>query len=440
LLAGVIAICVAVSFAVFYWRTRTFLTAEISAGLSREAQVIVAHIPRRRLQALEDLLSIDARGDRLAGVFSADGRQILGNLESVPVGLSPDASVHEMEMVRVGGEKQAVLAIARRLPRGEVLVLGRSMDQFANVAKIDLGALVLGLLLSLCLAILTGILFSFQARYRLEEVNRRVQRIVSGDLRERLPSSTRNDPFNELALIVNGMLDKIESLVHEIAGFSSDMAHGLRTPLTRVRLSLERGRANAGTLDDLQATVDRAITGLDHSLAIVTALLRLAQIEQSRRLDGFGEVALADLVREVSELYGPIAEDKRISVRVHIRQEAVVMGDRHLLCQALANLMDNAVKYTPEGGEVELTLLSPGDKRECILRIQDTGPGIGIGEGELAIRRFYRSEKSRQRAEGLGLGLSLVAAIVKLHDFRMSIVPGPGCLVEIVCRTHGSPP
>jgi signal transduction histidine kinase len=229
------------------------------------------------------------------------------------------------------------------------------------------------------------------------------------------------------------LLEKIETLIHDIAGFGDDIAHDLRTPLTRVRVGLERGRANARTLEEAQAVLDRAISGLDQSLSIVTALLRIAEIEHTRRFAGFGKVALAELVREVCDLYEPIAEEKRVTLQVTARDEPTVQGDRDLLLEAIANLVDNAVKFTPEGGRVELALFNA--EGESVIRISDTGPGISKEEREIVIRRFYRSDKSRQ-TQGVGLGLSLVAAIVKLHGFRFTIAAGPGCVVEITCPAH----
>jgi signal transduction histidine kinase len=260
------------------------------------------------------------------------------------------------------------------------------------------------------------------------EVNQRVQRIVAGNLRERLPRRSRDDPFSKLAAIVNGMLDEIETLIHAIAGIGNDIAHDLRTPLTRARLMLERGRANAETLEQLRLITDKAIAGIDQSLSITTALLRLAEIENSRRSAGFGAVALADLVQEVGDLYEPIAETKGITLHIDVAHASTVAGDRDLLMEAIVNLVDNAVKFTPEGGRVEIALLR--GNAESIVRVKDTGSGISELERDNVLKRFYRSDRLGS-APGLGLGLNLVAAIVKLHGFRLTIHPGSGCVVEI---------
>jgi signal transduction histidine kinase len=208
------------------------------------------------------------------------------------------------------------------------------------------------------------------------------------------------------------------------------MAHDLRTPLARARLLLERGRTSARTLEQLQMVTDKTIEGIDQSLSIVTAILRLAEIEKNQRSASFGDVALAALVREVGDMYGPIAEDKGITLLIHAPHELSVHGDRDLLVEAVANLVDNAVKFTPAGGQVEIGLYR--DNGENVVRVRDTGSGISEHERDAVLRRFYRSDRAKHTS-GLGLGLNLVAAIVKLHGFRFTIVPGSGCVVEIAC-------
>jgi PAS domain S-box-containing protein len=222
----------------------------------------------------------------------------------------------------------------------------------------------------------------------------------------------------------------LEEALQEAKVVGDNIAHDLRTPLTRARLRLERGREHAATLDELRAVADQAIAGLDQSLATITALLRITEIEHSRRREGFSEVQLAPVVREVGDLYEPIAEDKGVILLVEAPDGATVHGDRDLLFEAVTNLVDNALKFTPEDGRVELALLHL--EGETVIRVSDTGPGIPEIEREAVTQRFYRSDKSRN-IKGLGLGLSMVAAIIKLHSFRLRISAGPGCTAEIVC-------
>jgi PAS domain S-box-containing protein len=222
----------------------------------------------------------------------------------------------------------------------------------------------------------------------------------------------------------------LEEALQEARVVGDNIAHDLRTPLTRVRIRLERGREHAATLEEFRAVADQAIVGLDQSLTTITALLRITEIEHSRRRERFSEVHLAPLIREVGDLYDPIAENKGVLLQVEAPDGAAVRGDRDLLFEAVANLVDNAVKFTPEAGRVELVLLH--QEGETIIRVADTGPGIPEIDREAVTQRFYRSDKSRN-IKGLGLGLSMVAAIIKLHGFDLRISAGPCCTTEIAC-------
>ena len=434
-IAGAFVLCTLVLFSFVYWQTAAYMTSSFDALITGELHIFAAEPPERWLPHINERLDNDPRRVRIAGLFGADGHRIAGNLESLPGGLMPNVPADAV-VVRVdnqGRETEKVRLATARLPDGEVLAIGRNNEEIAGIANIVRRALALGLLPAFGLAVVIGFVLSLRARRRLSEVNRRIKSIVAGDLRERLPTRKGNDPFDQLAASVNLMLGEIETLIHEIAGVGNDIAHDLRTPLTRVRARLERGRARATTLDELRTVVDQSIGGLDQSLAVVTALLRIAEIEHNRRLEGFSQVQLAPLLREVGDLYEPIAEDKHVTLQVEAADEATVHGDRDLLFEAVANLVDNAVKFTPEGGRVTLALLRRDG--ESVIQVKDTGPGIPEAEREAVVRRFYRSDKSRN-TEGLGLGLSLVAAIVKLHGFRFTIAAGPGCTTEIAFPSH----
>ncbi|HTF77778.1 MAG TPA: ATP-binding protein [Bradyrhizobium sp.] len=433
MVGGVFAVFIIVLFGFIYWKIDDYLTARSDRVITAQLEGIAALPPERRLEAIDERLRQDPRGVQLAAIFSADGHRITGNLESLPSDLRIDAEAQGADIIRTdrnGREHQTVRAIARRMRNGDVLVLGRNVDEAKEISHVVGQALALGLLPGFSLCLLAGAWLSVRAQKRVEEVNQRVQRIIAGDLRERLPHRTVDEPFSKLAVIVNGMLDEMETMIHALAGVGNDIAHDLRTPLTRARLTLERGRTNAATLEQLQAVADKAIAGIDQSLAIITALLRLAEIENSRRSAGFGTVALDEMLREVCDIYEPIAENKNIALRVGATQPLTVRGDRDLLIEAVANLVDNAIKFTPEGGKVDIALLRGED--ETIVCVTDTGCGISEQEREAVLRRFYRSDKMRN-TPGVGLGLNLVAAIVKLHGFRMAIRSGPGCRVEIVC-------
>ncbi|KRR03367.1 sensor histidine kinase [Bradyrhizobium valentinum] len=431
--AGAFAVCIVLFSAFVYWQAVDYMLARTDAALTEELLAIAADSPARQLNAIDDRLSHDPRRIRLAGLFRPDGHRIAGNLASLPPSLKIDAPVQSVAAIRIdpnGPEEMTVRAISRNLPDGNVLAVARNIDELKQLAEVVARALLLGLPLALCFGLAIGMVLSVRAQKRVAEFNTLVRRIVAGDLRQRLRTQGLDHPFDKLAETANGMLDEIEALVREMAGVGNEIAHDLRTPLTRVRLGLERGRANAKSLEELQAATDRAIGGVDQSLTIITKLLRIAEIEYGGRLNELDNVALPDLVREVGDLYAPIAEDKHITLCVVASGDATVRGDRDLLLEAVANLVDNAMKFTPVGGSVEVALV-PG-KNESIVRVSDSGPGIREDERDAVIRRFYRSDKSRTTF-GFGLGLSLVSAIIKLHGFRLTIATGPGCVAQIAC-------
>jgi signal transduction histidine kinase len=434
-IAGTFVLYTLILFGFVYWQTAAYMLSENDVLLADELRVFASNSPQQRLVEIDDRLSKDPRRVKVAGLFGAEGHRVAGNIESLPAGIAPDVPSDVM-VTRIDDgarEMQQVRLAVHPLPTGEILVLGRNIDEIGEIAEIVGRALGLGLLPAFGLAVAVGMVLSLRALARLSDVNRKIQSIVAGDLRERLPTRGSSDPFDQLAAGVNRMLDEIETLLHEIAAIGDNIAHDLRTPLTRVRVRLERGRKIASTLEELRMVADQSIAGLDQSLAMITGLLRIAEIEHKRRLEAFSEVRLIPLLREVGDLYDPIAEDKHLKLRVEATDEAIVRGDRDLLFEAVVNLVDNAVKFTPEGGRVDIALLRRD--REIVIRVSDTGPGIPAAEREAVTKRFYRSDKSRS-TQGLGLGLSLVAAIVNLHGFRLVIAGEPGCTAEIVCPSE----
>jgi signal transduction histidine kinase len=435
-ISGAFAFCAFLMFGFVLAQAYSYTRSDADTLNSENIALIAAEDAGARVGRLNEYLQNDPRRLKLGGLFDSDGHRIAGNIESLPLDLQRDLIPRNIVLIRIdamGRERQRARTVARQLADNETLVIGRNVQDFTRIADIIRRALTLGLVPALCLSLAAGAFLSIRAQRRIEEVNSAVQRIVDGEIRERLPVRGTSDPFDKLAAHVNGMLDEIEVLVRRLAGVGDDIAHDLRTPLTRVRVSLERARQKAGSLDELRASVDQGIVGIDQSLAIITALLRIAEIEHSRRLEGFRSVALAELVREVGEFYEPIAEDKKVDFIVTAKEEDVtVHGDRDLLFEAVANLVDNAVKFTPPGGRIELTQFCKDNI--AVVRVRDTGPGIPVDERDLVTRRFYRSDKSR-RDPGLGLGLSLVSAIVKLHGFNFTISSGPGCVAEITGQT-----
>lgn len=424
-------LCTAALFGLTYRQATVYLADHFDAVIIRQAAFIAAMPPEQWISAVQNRVAQDPGNLLSAGLFTQDGQRIAGNIATLP--FRDEGGARGVTIVLIGPEgqhAQQVRAVVRKLSQGEWLLIGRNSQELEEISEIIRRGLVLGLLPTLGLAILAGVLLSTGARQRIEELTALAGRIAAGDLHQRLPVVERDHPYDKLSAIINGMMEHIESLVGQLANVGNDIAHDLRTPLTRVRTTLERARENAQTLEELRAAADRAIDGLDKSLAIVTALLRIAAIEHGRRTGAFGTVNLAEIVAEAVELYGPMAETRNIRLRASFAANAPVVGDRDLLFEAAANLIDNAIKFTPDNGRVDVAVTS--DEGHTVLSVRDTGPGISEEEREAVTRRFYRADKSR-RTPGAGLGLSLVSAIAKLHGFRLVIGGGPGCVIEIIC-------
>src|SRR5258705_10116648 len=313
LVAGIFATFIVTLLGFIYLKTESDLTTRSDRVIASQTAVFAGLSPERRLDAINERLKQDPSRVQFAGLFSSNGRRIAGNLESLPSDLKVEKAVQSAVVHRIdetGRQEQAVRLIARSLPGGNVLVIGRNVDEIGEIARVVGRALALGLAPAVLLCLAVGVALSARARDRIVEVNERVQRIVAGDLRERLPHRNADDPFSELAAIVNTMLDEMETLIHSLAGVGNDIAHDLRTPLTRARLTLERGRTSATTLEQLQKVADKTMDGLDQSLSIITAILRLAGIEKNQPSAGLGKVALAGLITGVVGMYQPVAGGK----------------------------------------------------------------------------------------------------------------------------------
>lgn len=249
----------------------------------------------------------------------------------------------------------------------------------------------------------------------------------------RLPVSGRGDEVDLLAAIVNRMLGEIERLMGEVKGVCDNIAHDLRTPLTRLRAQLYRMQQNGGGEEDVGPMLERCIVDVDELLERFRALLRISELEDLRRRGGFGSVDLGETLRQVHELYAPLAEDNAIAFRLESAVNTNIQADPHLLFEAFSNLVANAIKFSPRGKVcVRASMEANGPRVEVL----DSGPGIPSGEREAVLNRFYRSENGREpAAQGNGLGLSIVAAILRLHGFRMKIDDNEsgGTRVSVCC-------
>ena len=423
---------------VVYWETNRYLSHVVDAIVEQRARYLVG-VERPRLpEAMDSTGALDLRGVMSIGLFAADGAYVEGNLDRVPVDLPVDGAIHGLPngLDRRGrSEREPARGLAMRLPNGEVLVIARDTSVVDQVGVIIRHALLWGLSLTVIPGLVGGLLLSRRPLRRVREIEAAIEPIARGDLGRRLPVSKLGDEVDLLAAIVNRMLGEIERLIGEVKGVCDNIAHDLRTPLTRLRTQLYRLQQDGTGAEGLAPTLERCIAEVDALLDRFRALLRISELEDLRRRGGFASVDLGAILNEVHELYAPLAEDQAIAFRLDAPPPATTIhGDRHLLFEAFSNLVANAIKFTPSGGEVAVRASIERDGPR--VDIVDNGPGIPRGERDAVLRRFYRSECGRETpAQGYGLGLSIVSAIVRLHGFRLRIGgnDGGGTRVSVDC-------
>ena len=425
-------------FAFIYWQTAVYETQQIDTFMVKEAATLAGGPERDLLRSVGIRVVSDLHRITFAALFNPQGVRIAGNLQSLPASLPSDGLAHSTDAMLLDGGAQpyaeVARAVARRLADGRILVIGRNVDELLQLRRVVLRGLALGLIPAILLSFAASTFLSLKTLQRIRVIHQAIGRIMRGQLNERLPTRGSRDDLDRLVQAMNQMLDEIAHLVDQVRGVGDDIAHDLRTPLTRLRTRLERSRLQGSSIGELQVVIDHTIADLDQALAIITALLRIGEIEGVGRRTGFGVVSLDGIVREIGDLYGPIAEAKNITLVSEHDTPCAIEGDRDLLIEAVANLLDNAIKFTPEHGSVRLSAFADAAGR-AVVRIADTGPGIPEDERGAVLKRFYRSDKSRH-IEGSGLGLSLVAAIAGLHDLSLAIKDGkPGCVVELAAAS-----
>jgi signal transduction histidine kinase len=417
-------------FGFLYWQTAGYLTRGVDDWLVREMAGRAATGHAELLRVLGERPAHDPGGRRPFVLFDRAGHWIAGGPAALPNPLPPMDRPVEIMLDR-DDEVVPFRVVLHRLPSGEILLIGQDMSEIVEFRELLVGAMASGGVIVLLLGLAGAAVTGTGALRRIDAVTRAIERIVHGNLSERLPAGGKAGDLDRLVQVVNGMLDDIERLMQEVKGVSDGIAHDLRTPLTRLLAGLERAQRRAASADEYGAAVEAAIVETQGLLATFSAMLRIAEVEDGARRAGFTRLDLAKVAADVAELYDPLAEAKGVALALETAGPGPVEipGDPSLLFEAIGNLVDNAIKFTPAGGCVTVRVFQENGRRG--VAVADTGPGIPVAEREAVLRRFYRAEKSRH-APGSGLGLSLVAAVAKLHGLRLSLEDAnPGCRVTL---------
>jgi signal transduction histidine kinase len=421
-----------------YRETNGYLMRMADNWLARE-QVGFAQMDQvAALDRLRAHVIADSGSERPFSLFDSSGHWVGGNQLNVSPAFVTSAPLDRPFDFRVtsDGGRLDYRGMIQRVPSGNLLLVAQNSGDAARFDDVLLHALLLAGIVTGSLGLLGAAIAGADAVRRIDAVTKATQRIVDGDLSQRLPVHGNTGDFDRLNRVINGMLDEIERLMAEVKGVCDSIAHDLRTPLTRLLAGLERARRRAVSINDYETAIEDAIVETQGVLRTFAAMLRISEVESGARRAGFECVDLTQVVNDVFEFYEPLADEKDVHLVWRDDDAAVVIpGDPSLLFEAVGNLVDNAIKFTPAGGRVEVRTLAENSR--IGVEVSDTGPGIPFCEREAVLRRFYRVEQSRN-TPGTGLGLALVSAIARLHSMDLIIVDTtPGCRITLLRTANG---
>jgi len=438
-IAGFGALVIAL-FAFVYSSTASYVLDRSDRAIDADRAVLIAayqHGGRNELIATIGRLAPDRHlQDQVYLLADASFATIGGNLKSWPAtlpGASGRGDFSASAATSDAADHSLLRAAYETLPDGSHLLVGRNISDFAQFARKIYFALASVVVLIFVLAVLASITVTRRTVGRIESINATSRAIMQNGLQSglggRVPLCGSRDEWDQLAENLNSMLDRIDVLMGEVKQATDNVAHDLRTPLTRMRGRLESASARVREAGADQALITDTMADLDDVLRMFSSLTRISQIETTTRTSGFRSVDLVEVSEAVVDLYDAAAEDKDIDLKVVGDRPMVITGDRDLLFDAVANLVDNAIKHGREAGKVTVEL-SRSDA-DAVISVADNGPGIPTDEQQYVFRRFYRLERSRC-TPGNGLGLSLVAAVARLHDARIRLFDNaPGLKIEL---------
>ncbi|MDD5295380.1 MAG: HAMP domain-containing sensor histidine kinase [Rhodocyclaceae bacterium] len=429
---GLVVATVVLLSAVFYFGTIGVLRHGTDASIRDHAYHFTEDGESRGLESLsrriEQTLADGVDSDtEIYLLTDAGGRMLAGNLTPWTDGAAPMDQLIDHPVTR-NGRTAAGRLMLHRLSGGGLLVVGRDMSDLNAIVVLTWRAIAVGGLLAFALALLGTLLFRQQIEGRIGAIRHAALDIEAGNLSRRIPLSGEDDEFDRLSHDINRMLDRIEHLMDGVRHVSNTIAHNLRTPLGRIRGHLDEALQGRPDMARLTEAGEFAIEEVDALIVALNKLLQIAEAESGSRRQPFALVDLGQVVAKLVDLYEAAAEDQQITLAADLQPAPAILGDSDLLASGLANLLDNAFKYS---GRRTTVIVRVGQEAEnVILTVQDDGPGIPEAERSKVLQRFYRLDRNQQ---GHGLGLSIVAAITSLHGGTLTLEDAaPGLRVRIV--------
>lgn len=427
LYAGLFVVSVTILFVVVFLAASHTMTRQINQIVTDELAEVQASVPKSGLEPLKAVVTEFAlRSPRLFYLLQDEAGIVLaGNLGPQP----PVVGLVRVMLHDVPASLRAIRGRGVLIPGGYLFV-GASDHEVREMREAMIRGFLVSLFVIVALALAGGTIMSLGILRQVEGMGRASREIVDGDLARRIPVRGTDDEFDQLAGSVNAMLDRIQSLMNGLQQVSSDIAHDMRTPLTRMRQRLELASRREVTVDGLRTALEGSIRDVDAILDTFGALLRIAQVESGSRRAGFGKVDLGALLENLVETYMPVAEERSQVLSRSLSAPLAIRGDGALLAQMFSNLVENAIRHAPRGTRIEVYAARIEQFLEVC--VSDNGPGIPASFRDQVMTRFYRLEASRG-TDGDGLGLSMVAAIGQLHGASITLTDNaPGLCVSIL--------
>jgi signal transduction histidine kinase len=431
----------------FALNTRRLITEQITATVNGEVNGLSEQYGQGGLRRLVVVVDVRSRrpGSSLYLVTTPSGEGLAGNVGSLEPGILDrpgwlETNYHRLESPE-GAEHRALVRVVQ-LPGGFHLLVGRDLEERERLFGIIVNAGQWSLALVIVLGLLGGFFVSRRVLSRIDAMTGTAQTIMAGDLSGRLPVAGTGDELDRLADNVNAMLDRIEALMRGLKEVSDNIAHDLKTPLTRLRNRCEQALRSATGEASYRTALESTIAESDDLIRTFDALLMIARAESGQARENMTEFDASEIARDVGELYEPVADEKGIALKIDASAAAPVRGNRELVSQALANLIDNAIKYAGPNGKVngvpaEIVVKAANDGERITLSVADRGPGIPDADRGRVVERFVRLEQSRSEP-GSGLGLSLASAVARLHGGELKLEDNhPGLRTTIALPRAG---
>ena len=423
---GTFGLIVSVIFAYVYLSTASYVRSRSDRAIMTEYATLRDTYQRSGrdglLEAIRRRLAYRGFVDRVYLLVDPSSTVLGGNLKAWPSAATAASGWTEFRVPPSSPEathEPLIRAMVEEFGSGDRLLVGRDISDLDSFTAQIKSAVISGVALIFALAGVASVLVTRRTVGRIEQINATSRAIMQTGLDKRIPLAGSDDEWDRVAENLNLMLERIETLMGEVKQVSDNVAHDLRTPLTRMRGRLEKAYHGARASDSDQSLIGDTIADLDDVLRIFSSITRIAQIEAQARKDAFRQVNLAEIASKVVELYDAAAEQDGTRLSIVGERYMLVTGDRDLIFDAIANLVDNAIKHGRAGGRVTVAVESAD--RETVISVADDGPGIPTCEREHVFKRFYRLEQSRY-TPGHGLGLSLVAAVARLHGARIEML------------------